>query len=167
MRSPLAIEDLALSLPPKGRLAGLDLGAKTIGVAISDVERRLASPLKTLPRAAFARDAEALIAIFSEFEVAGIVLGLPLDLSGRDNPRAQSARAFGRNLSTRSRLPIVLWDERFSTVVVTRSLIANDVSRARRARVVDRMAAAYILQGALDRLGGLAVDLARDRTRRS
>jgi putative pre-16S rRNA nuclease len=167
MRSPLAIEDLALSLPPKGRLAGLDLGAKTIGIAISDVERRLASPLKTLPRAAFARDAEALIAIFSEFEVAGIVLGLPLDLSGRDNPRAQSARAFGRNLSTRSRLPIVLWDERFSTVVVTRSLIANDVSRARRARVVDRMAAAYILQGALDRLGGLAVDPARDRTRRS
>jgi putative Holliday junction resolvase len=167
MRSPLAIEDLALSLPPKGRLAGLDLGAKTIGVAISDVERRLASPLKTLPRAAFARDAEALIAIFSEFEVAGIVLGLPLDLSGRDNPRAQSTRAFGRNLSTRSRLPIVLWDERFSTVVVTRSLIANDVSRARRARVIDRMAAAYILQGALDRLGGLAVDQARDRTPRS
>ena len=116
-----------------------------------------ASPrrFKTLPRGAFAKDAETLTAIFSEFDVAGIVLGLPLDLDGRDNPRAQSTRAFGRNLSTRTSLPIVLWDERFSTAVVTRSLIANDVSRARRAQVVDKMAAAYILQGALDRLGGL------------
>ena len=152
MRPPIAIEDLALSLPPKGRLAGLDLGAKTIGVAISDVERRLASPLKTLPRGAFMRDAEGLIAIFSEFEVAGIVIGLPLDLKGGDTPRAQSTRAFGRNLSMRTGLPVAFWDERFSTAAVTRSLIANDVSRARRARVVDRMAAAYILQGALDRL---------------
>jgi putative holliday junction resolvase len=162
MRRPIAIEDLASCLPPKGRLVGLDLGTKTIGLAISDVERRLASPLKTLPRGAFASDAEALIAIFSEFEVAGIVLGLPLDLHGRDNPRAQSTRAFGRNLSMRTSLPLAFWDERFSTAVVTRSLIESDVSRARRARVVDRMAAAYILQGALDRLGGLA----GDRTRR-
>jgi putative Holliday junction resolvase len=156
MRRPIAIEDLAVSLPPKGRLIGLDLGAKTIGLAISDVERRFASPLKTLPRGAFARDAEALTTIFSEFNVAGIVLGLPLDLNGRDNPRAQSTRAFARNLSTRTDLPIVFWDERFSTAAVTRSLIANDVSRARRAQVVDKMAAAYILQGVLDRLGGLA-----------
>ena len=167
MCPPIAIEDLALSLPPKGRLIGLDLGAKTIGLAISDIERRLASPLKTLPRGAFARDAEALIAVFSEFGVAGIVLGLPLDLEGRDNPRAQSTRAFGRNLSTRTGRPIAFWDERFSTAAVTRSLIANDVSRARRARVVDRMAAAYILQGALDRLGVLASDPAADRTGRS
>ena len=155
MRHPIAIEDLALSLPPKARLIGIDLGSKTIGLAISDVERRLASPLKTLPRGAFAKDAEALTAAFSEFDVAGIVLGLPLDLEGRDNPRAQSARAFARNLSTRTIRPIVFWDERFSTAVVTRSLIANDVSRARRAEVVDKMAAAYILQGALDRLCGL------------
>ena len=156
MRRPIAIEDLALSLPPKARLIGIDLGSKTIGLAISDVERRLASPLKTLPRGAFAKDAETLTAIFSEYEVAGIVLGLPLDLHGRDNPRAQSTRAFARNLSKTTSLPIVLWDERFSTAAVIRSLIANDVSRARRAQVVDRMAAAYILQGALGRLGGLA-----------
>jgi putative Holliday junction resolvase len=160
MRRPIAIEDLAVSLPPKARLIGIDLGARTIGLAISDVERRLASPLKTLARGAFARDAKTLIAIFSEFGVAAIVVGLPLDLNGRDNPRAQSTRAFARNLAMRTNLPIVFWDERFSTAAVTRSLIANDVSRARRAQVVDKMAAAYILQGALDRLGGLARPLA-------
>jgi putative Holliday junction resolvase len=156
MRRPIAIEDLDVSLPPKGRLIGIDLGVKTIGLAISDVERRLASPLKTLARGAFARDADSLTAIFSEFDVAAIVLGLPLDLNGRDNPRAQSTRAFARNLSMRTNLPIVFWDERFSTAAVTRSLIANSVSRARRAQVVDKMAAAYILQGVLDRLAGLA-----------
>ncbi len=155
MHRPIAIENLALNLPPKARLIGIDLGSKTIGLAISDVERRLASPLKTLPRGAFARDADSLIAIFSEFDIAGIVLGMPLDLEGRDNPRAQSTRAFARNLLARTRLPIVFWDERFSTTVVTRSLIANEVSRARRARVIDKMAAAYILQGALDRLVAL------------
>ncbi|HEY1886377.1 MAG TPA: Holliday junction resolvase RuvX [Roseiarcus sp.] len=155
MGRPIAIEDFALNLPSKARLIGIDLGSKTIGLAISDVERRLASPLKTLPRGAFARDADSLIGIFSEFDIAGIVLGLPLDLGGRDNPRAQSTRAFARNLSTRTSLPLVFWDERFSTAVVTRSLIANDVSRGRRAQVIDKMAAAYILQGALDRLGGL------------
>lgn len=156
MPGPIEIEDLDRSLPAKARLIGVDLGAKTIGLAISDVERRLASPLKTLRRGAFGRDAEALNAIFAAFDIAGVVLGLPLDLSGRDSPRAQSTRAFARNLSKRTNLPIVLWDERFSTAVVTRSLIANDVSRARRAQVVDKMAAAYILQGALDRLAGLA-----------
>jgi putative holliday junction resolvase len=156
MPGPIAIQDLAQSLPAKARLVGIDLGAKTIGLAISDVERRLASPLKTLPRGAFARDAGVLTAIFVEFQIAGIVLGLPLDLSGRDSPRAQSTRAFAHNLSKRTGLPIVFWDERFSTAVVTRSLIAHDVSRARRAQVIDKMAAAYILQGALDRLAGLA-----------
>jgi putative holliday junction resolvase len=156
MRPPIEIEDLALNLPLKARLIGVDLGSKTIGLAISDVERRLASPLKTLSRGPFARDAEALIAICAEFDVAAIVLGLPLDLDGRDNPRAQSTRAFARNLTTRTSLPIAFWDERFSTAAVTRALIANDVSRARRAQVVDKMAAAYILQGALDRLGALA-----------
>jgi putative holliday junction resolvase len=156
MRPPIAIEDLALSLPLKARLIGVDLGSKTIGLAISDVERRLASPLRTLPRGPFARDAQALIAICAEFDAAGIILGLPLDLDGRDNPRAQSTRAFARNLSARTSLPIAFWDERFSTAAVTRSLIANDVSRAKRAEVVDKLAAAYILQGALDRLAALA-----------
>ncbi len=152
MNRPLAVEDLAERLPAKGRLIGIDLGTKTIGLAISDVERRLASPLKTLPRTAFQKDADALLAIFVEFEVGGIVLGLPFDLEGREGKRAQSTRAFARNLATRTDLPIAYWDERFSTAVVLRSLIANDVSRARRAEVVDKMAAAYILQGALDRL---------------
>jgi putative Holliday junction resolvase len=155
MPGPIAIEELAQSLPAKARLIGVDLGTKTIGLAISDVERRIASPLRTLPRSAFARDADALTAILTEFGIAGIVLGLPLDLSGGDSPRAQSTRGFAHNLSKRTSLPITFWDERFSTVAVTRSLIANDVSRARRAQVVDKMAAAYILQGALDRLAGL------------
>jgi putative Holliday junction resolvase len=156
MNRPSSVEDLAPRLPAKGRLIGLDLGAKTIGLAVSDVERRLASPLKTLARRAFQKDADALIVIFAEFEIAGIILGLPLDLEGRDGPRAQSTRAFARNLATRTDSPIAYWDERFSTAVVTRSLIQNDVSRARRAKVVDKLAASYILQGALDRLASLA-----------
>src|SRR5271169_5876652 len=156
MNHTIDLADLALRLPAKARLIGLDLGTKTIGLAVSDVERRLASPLKTLPRGAFQTDAAALIAIFAEFEIAGVILGLPLDLEGRAGPRAQSTRAFARNLATRIDLPIATWDERFSTAAVTRSLIENDVSRARRAAVVDRMAAAYILQGALDRLARLA-----------
>jgi putative Holliday junction resolvase len=155
MNRPMAVEDLAQRLPEKGRLIGIDLGTKTIGLALSDVERRIASPLRTLPRAAFQKDADALAAVFSEFEAAAIVLGLPLDLDGRDNPRAQSTRAFARNLAGRTDLPIAYWDERFSTAAVLRSLIENDVSRAKRAKVVDRMAAAYILQGALDRLAAL------------
>ena len=156
MNRPIAVEDLAPRLPAKARLLGVDLGTKTIGLALSDVERRLASPLRTLPRTAFQKDADALLAVFAEFEIAGIVLGLPLDLEGRDGPRAQSTRAFARNLGGRTDLPIAYWDERFSTAVVLRALIENDVSRARRAEVVDKMAAAYILQGALDRLSALA-----------
>jgi putative Holliday junction resolvase len=156
MSRPIAIEDLALRLPLKARLIGVDLGSKTIGLAISDVERRIASPFRTLPRTAFQKDADALLAIFAEFEIAAVVLGLPLDLDGRDSPRAQSTRAFARNLATRTDLPIAFWDERFSTAVVLRSLIDNDVSRARRAEVVDKLAAAYILHGALDRLAAVA-----------
>jgi len=159
MNRPIDLEALVSRLPAKARLIGLDLGTKTIGVAISDIERRLASPLRTLTRRTFQRDADALGSIFAEFEAAGVILGLPLDLEGRDGPRAQSTRAFGRNLSVRTVLPIAYWDERFSTAAVTRSLIANDVSRARRAQVVDKMAAAYILQGALDRLAGLVRNL--------
>jgi putative Holliday junction resolvase len=156
MNRPIAVEDLAERLPLKARLIGIDLGTKTIGLAVSDVERRIASPLKTLKRAAFRKDADALVAVFAEFAIAGVVIGLPLDLEGRDGPRTQSTRAFARNLMTRTDLPIAFWDERFSTAVVLRSLIENDVSRARRAEVVDKMAAAYILQGALDRLASLA-----------
>src|SRR5205814_591016 len=107
MNRPMEIEDLAKRLPMKARLIGIDLGTKTIGLALSDVERRLASPLKTLARGAFQKDAAALIAIFAEFEIAGIILGLPLDLEGREGPRAQSTRAFARNLATRTDLPIV------------------------------------------------------------
>jgi len=154
MARPIAVEDLSSRLPAKARLIGIDLGTKTIGLAISDVERRIASPLRTLPRRAFQKDADALIAIFAEFEIAAVIIGLPLDLEGREGPRAQSTRAFARNLAARIDLPIAHWDERFSTAVVTRALIANDVSRARRAQVIDKMAAAYILQGALDYLRG-------------
>jgi putative holliday junction resolvase len=152
MNGAIAIEDFAAGLPARGRLVGLDLGTKTIGVAISDIERRIATPLRTLKRAQFQKNADELAAIFAEFAIAGVVVGLPLDLEGRENPRTQSARAFARNLATRAPLPSTLWDERFSTAVVTRSLIANYVSRARRAEVIDKMAAAYILQGALDRI---------------
>src|SRR5271166_5989013 len=152
MNPTIDLADLALRLPAKARLIGLDLGTKTIGLAISDVERRLASPLRTLRRGAFQRDADALTSIFAEFEIAGVILGLPLDLEGRDGPRTQSTRAFARNLATRTDLPIAYWDERFSTAVVTRSLIQNDVSRAKRAKVVDKLAAAYILQ-LIDDLG--------------
>jgi putative holliday junction resolvase len=158
MNRSVSIEDLAERLPAKGRLIGIDLGAKTIGLALSDVERRLASPLRTLRRGAFQRDADALIAILAEFGIVAIVLGLPLDLEGREGPRAQSTRAFARNLGTRTELPIACWDERFSTAAVIRSLIENDVSRAKRAKVVDQLAAAYILQGALDRLASRARD---------
>ncbi len=158
MNRPIAVDDLARRLPLKARLIGVDLGSKTIGLAISDVERRIATPYRTLARTAFQKDADALLAILAEFEIAAIVLGLPLDLEGRNSPRAQSTRAFARNLATRTDLPIAFWDERFSTAVVLRSLIENDVSRARRAKVVDKLAAAYILQGVLDRLAAVACE---------
>lgn len=150
------MENIASRLPAKGRLIGVDLGAKTIGLALSDVERKLASPLKTLKRVAFAKDADALLAACGEYRVVGLVIGLPLDLEGRDTPNAQSARAFGQRLATKIDLPVAFWDERFSTAATQRSLIEKDVSRARRAQVIDKMAAAYILQGALDRLAAMS-----------
>jgi len=155
MEGPPAVENIVSRLPPKGRLLGVDLGAKTIGLAVSDVERRLASPLKTLKRAAFEKNADALLAACSQYGVVGLVIGLPLDLEGRDTPGAQSARAFGQNLATKTHLPIAFWDERFSTAAMERSLIEKDVSRVRRAQVIDKLAAAYILQGALDRLAAM------------
>lgn len=146
----------SLVLPPKARLIGVDLGTKTIGLALSDVERRIATPLETIRRVKFARDAEALAAKAREFEAAALVLGLPLALDGGDSPRAQATRAFAREFARLHPIPLVFWDERMSTAAVERDLIANDVSRARRAEVIDKMAAAYILQGALDRLQRMA-----------
>jgi putative Holliday junction resolvase len=153
---PLDIEALAACLPAKARLIGVDLGTKTIGLALSDVERRIATPLLTLARKAFARDAEALEAQIRKFAAFALIVGLPIAMTGEEGPRAQATRAFARNFAGRFPIPIAFWDERLSTAAVTRALIANDVSRARRAEVVDKMAAAYILQGALDRLAGIA-----------
>ena len=134
------------------RLMGIDLGTKTIGIALSDVERRLASPLETIARRKFTLDAEAMLKLAAKYEVAVFVIGLPLNMDGTEGPRSQATRAFVRALAAKTQIPFVYWDERMSTAAVTRELIAQDVSRAKRAEVVDRMAAAYILQGALDRL---------------
>jgi len=137
-------------LPLSGRLVGLDLGTKTIGVAVSDQLRMTATPLQTIRRPKFNADATALETILGNNPAVAIVLGLPLNMDGTEGPRAQSTRAFARNLSGRISLPIVFWDERLSTSAVTRTLIEADVSRARRAQVVDKLAASFILQGALD-----------------
>ena len=141
-----------LTLPPGKRLLGLDLGEKTIGLALSDTLLTVATPMETLKRGKFAADAAKLDIIISVQGVGALVVGLPLNMDGRDGPSAQSARAFVRNWVNRSEIPAVLWDERLSTSAVTRTLIEADASRRRRDEVVDKMAAAYILQGALDRL---------------
>jgi putative Holliday junction resolvase len=133
-------------------LLGLDVGTKTIGLALSDVTRSIATPYKTLRRTKFTEDAKAITAIVEEMEVGALVIGLPINLDGTEGPRAQSTRAFARNLSAHVDVPISFWDERLSTAAVERHLIEADASRKRRAEVIDRMAAAYILQGALDRL---------------
>jgi putative Holliday junction resolvase len=149
------LEEIAQLLPVRARVMGLDLGTKTIGLALSDVERRLASPLDTIKRSKFSQDAETLIRRAKDFEICALIFGLPLNMDGSAGPRAQATEAFMRNLRKLTDLPFGVWDERLSTAAVTRDLIANDVSRAKRAEVVDRMAAAYILQGALDRLSRL------------
>jgi putative holliday junction resolvase len=146
------IEDLAGRLSGLQRVMGIDLGTKTIGLALSDVERSLATPLETLSRGRFLADAAKLLARAKQFDVAAFVVGLPLNMDGSEGPRAQATRAFVRNLAALSPIPCVFWDERLSTAAVSRALIAQDVSRAKRAAIIDRMAAAYILQGALDRL---------------
>jgi len=149
------IADLAPRLGRGQRLMGIDLGTKTIGLALSDVERSLATPLETLKRGKFSADAAQLLARAKQFDVAGFVIGLPLNMDGSEGPRAQSTRAFVRSLGSLTAHPFVFWDERLSTAAVTRALIEQDVSRAKRAEVVDRMAAAYILQGALDRMNSI------------
>ncbi|HEY2248196.1 MAG TPA: Holliday junction resolvase RuvX [Bradyrhizobium sp.] len=141
--------------PPRGPLIGLDLGTNTIGVAVSDPDRKLATAVETIQRKAFKADAARLFAISGERKAVGFVLGLPINMDGSEGPRAQSTRAFARNLSGLTELAIALWDERLSTSAVERELIANDVSRARRAEVIDQHAAIFILQGALDRLANL------------
>jgi putative Holliday junction resolvase len=151
----VTLEALADVLPRQARLLGVDLGTKTIGLALSDVERRIATPLTTIARTKFTKDAEKLIDEIKRFEVFALVVGLPLNMDGGEGPRAQATRAFLRNLAPLCVRPVALWDERLSTAAVNRSLIAQDVSRAKRAAVVDRMAAAYILQGALDRLNDI------------
>ena len=140
------------ALPPSGKLMGLDLGTKTIGVAISDGMRYSATPLETIKRIKFTQDAERLLALITQHAITGIVIGLPLNMDGSEGPRVQSTRAFARSLAQKTSLPMVFWDERLSTSAVTRTLIEADMSRARRAEVVDKLAASYILQGALERL---------------
>jgi putative holliday junction resolvase len=140
------------TLPPTGKLLGLDLGTKTIGVAISDGMRYSATPLETITRQKFMADAARLLELITENAAVAIVLGLPLNMDGTEGPRAQSTRAFARNLAQKTPLPILFWDERLSTAAVERMLIQADTRRDRRAEVVDKLAASYILQGFLDRL---------------
>jgi putative Holliday junction resolvase len=153
---PLSIEDFAAALPRQGALLGLDVGTKTVGVAVSDVTRAIASAVRTVRRTKFAADAAALLAIAAEREARGFVIGLPVNFDGSEGPRAQSCRAFARNLGALTALPIAFWDERLSTAAAERALLAADASRKRRAEVIDAVAAAYILQGALDRMRSLA-----------
>jgi len=149
------LDDLRARLKPGQRLMGLDLGTKTIGIAISDITRQVATPVETIRRSKFSADASRLLALAAQENVGGIVLGLPINMDGSEGPRAQSTRAFARNLIKLSPLPVVFWDERLSTAAVERMLIESDRSRAKRGRIVDKLAAAYILQGALDRLSRL------------
>jgi putative pre-16S rRNA nuclease len=148
----LSLADAAAVLPPRGILMGLDLGTKTIGVAACDPDRRVAAPVETIARKRFNLDAARILELTAERRATGLVLGLPINMDGSEGPRAQSTRAFARNLARLTELPIALWDERLSTAAVERALIAADASRAKRRSVIDAHAAAYILQGALDRL---------------
>ena len=148
----LALAEAATLLPERGVLIGLDLGTKTIGVAASDPDRRIAAPVETIARQRFNRDAQRILELDAERRAAGFVLGFPVNMDGSEGPRAQSTRAFASNLARLTELPIALWDERLSTAAVERALIAADASRAKRRAVIDQHAAAYILQGALDLL---------------
>lgn len=147
-----SIETLAGRLKPGGRLLGLDVGEKTVGLATSDATRTVATPLETIRRTKFTQDAERLLRILESEKVSALIVGLPVNMDGSEGPRAQSTRAFARNLSRHTDLPIAFWDERLSTAAAERTLLDADASRKRRAEVIDKMAAAYILQGALDRL---------------
>jgi putative Holliday junction resolvase len=146
--------ELRAAVPPGRRLLGLDVGTKTIGLALSDTRLVIASPLETIRRRGrFRDDAAALFALVDRHDAGGLVIGLPLALTGSDSPRTQSVRQFARNLLALRDLPLAFWDERLSTAAVTREMIAHDMTRKRRAEIVDRVAAAYILQGFLDAMG--------------
>lgn len=149
-------EAFAAALPRSGALLGLDLGTKTIGLARSDLRRQVASAWKTLKRVKFSQDVTLLLAAVKESEAMGLVLGLPRNMDGSEGPRAQSTRAFARNLAPLCPLPLLLWDERLSTQAAEAAMLAADLSRAKRAEKIDHVAAAYILQGALDRLSYMA-----------
>ena len=148
----MSLDALAAGLPASSRLIGLDPGSKMVGVALSDPSRMVASPTEHLKRGKFRDLAARLEALVKTEEVGGLVVGLPLNMDGSEGPSAQSARQFAENLAARLEIPVALWDERLSTVAVERTLIDADLSRRRRAEVVDKLAAAYILQGALDYL---------------
>jgi putative Holliday junction resolvase len=160
----LPLAEAAPHLGARGSLIGLDLGTKTIGVATCDPERKLATGVETIARKNFTADAKRILMLAAERKAAGFVLGLPVNMDGTEGPRAQSTRAFARNLSRLTELTIALWDERLSTAAIERDLIAADVSRKKRAAVIDQHAAAFILQGALDRLAHRAANN-RGRTR--
>jgi len=151
-RMLMELEDIKGRLETGQRLLGLDLGSKTIGLALSDVMRRIATPMEIIKRTKFTRDAERLIDIIRQQNVGGLVLGMPLNMDGSEGPRCQSTRQFAKNMTEKIEIPIALWDERLSTVAVTRTLIEADASRKRRKDLVDKLAAAYILQGALDKM---------------
>ena len=149
---PLGIEEFAAALPARMPILGLDVGTKTIGLAISDLTRFIATPLYTLRRTKFSADVAELLKLAAERDVRGFIIGLPINFNGTEGPRAQSCRAFARNLGTLTALPMAFWDERLSTAAAERVLLEADASRKRRAEVIDAVAAGFILQGALDRM---------------
>jgi putative holliday junction resolvase len=159
----ISLEELADTLPAVAPLIGLDLGSRTIGIAVSDRLRKVASARTVLRRTRFQPDAGALLELATKEGAAGIVIGLPLNMDGSEGPRAQATRAFARNLEKLTPIPLIFWDERLSTVAVERMLIDSDTSRARRAELVDKLAAAWILQGVLDRLADLTAQASPDR----
>ncbi len=150
------IHAFAAVIPAQRAIAGLDLGEKTIGVALSDLRQMVATPIETLKREKFTADAAKLLALLSARHAGGIILGLPLNMDGSEGPRVQSTRAFARNLERLTPLPIGFWDERLSTVAATRAMLEADLSRKQRAQRVDNVAASFILQGVLDRLQHLS-----------
>ncbi len=159
----LTIEELADMLGPRQPIAGLDLGTKTIGLAMSDIGRRFASPRPVLNRVKFTKDAELLLAFADKEKVAAFIIGLPVNMDGSAGPRVQATRAFVRSMGEKTPLPFVFWDERLSTVAAERALLEMDVSRAKRAQRIDSAAASFILQGALDRLSSLRRDTSAER----
>ncbi|MCA2379445.1 MULTISPECIES: Holliday junction resolvase RuvX [Agrobacterium] len=152
----LTIEELAETLQPAQAIAGLDLGTKTIGLAMSDLSRRFATPRPVIKRVKFTRDAEVLLAFAEKEKVTAFIIGLPMNMDGSAGPRVQATRAFVRTMGEKTALPFIFWDERLSTVAAERALLEMDVSRAKRAERIDSAAASFILQGALDRLSALA-----------